>query len=177
MGRPCPPAYRGLLGPIFTVCSRALWLVDRWLLEPVLIRPVDWMMNGLTWLYSWILTFAVRLPWFFISAGALLAATALVFVSGANVPTPWGSLVIKPIGRELVPSEDQSRLLVNVICPVGSSIDYVDDMLLKGEKILAGLERSRDEGRCDRDLFLRSFDSPWFAGQRRDRLRAASPHG
>src|SRR5262249_2785779 len=48
-------------------------------------------------------------------------------------------LTVKPVGRELVPSEDQNRFVVNVICPVGSSIDYVDHMLHKGEDILIGL--------------------------------------
>src|SRR5207253_2069984 len=43
-------------------------------------------------------------------------------------------------GRELVPSEDQNRFVVNVICPVGSSIDYVDEMLKIGENILAELK-------------------------------------
>src|SRR5439155_18466799 len=37
-------------------------------------------------------------------------------------------------------SEDQNRLLVNIICPVGSSIDYVDDMLRKGEQIIRELK-------------------------------------
>src|SRR5262249_51506451 len=49
-------------------------------------------------------------------------------------------LVFKPVGRELVPSEDQNRFIINVICPVGSSIDYVDEMLRRGEDILIGLK-------------------------------------
>ena len=48
-------------------------------------------------------------------------------------------LAVKPIGQELVPSEDQNRFIINVICPVGSSIDYVDEMLRQGEDILADL--------------------------------------
>src|SRR5262249_16998170 len=48
-------------------------------------------------------------------------------------------LTIKPVGRELVPSEDQNRFIVNLICPVGSSVDYVDDRLKEGEDILIGL--------------------------------------
>ncbi|HMF14728.1 MAG TPA: efflux RND transporter permease subunit, partial [Gemmataceae bacterium] len=46
----------------------------------------------------------------------------------------------KPIGTELVPSEDQNRFIVNVICPVGVSIDYVDEMLKKGEDVMIGLK-------------------------------------
>jgi HAE1 family hydrophobic/amphiphilic exporter-1 len=41
------------------------------------------------------------------------------------------------LGRELVPSEDQSRMVVHVICPVGSSIDHVSDLLAECERRLA----------------------------------------
>src|SRR5262249_42978429 len=37
------------------------------------------------------------------------------------------------LGRELVPSEDQSRFVVHIICPVGSSITHVDDLLQECE--------------------------------------------
>ena len=47
---------------------------------------------------------------------------------------------IKAIGRELVPSEDQNRFVVNLICPVGSNIEYVDEMIRKGENIMAGIK-------------------------------------
>jgi multidrug efflux pump subunit AcrB len=81
-------------------------------------------------------------------AGVALGLLALVFAFGAMVPLPgplarWAgkpALTIKPVGRELVPSEDQNRFVVNVICPVGSSIDYVDEMLHRGEEVLAGLK-------------------------------------
>ena len=43
-----------------------------------------------------------------------------------------------------MPSEDQNRCLVNVICPVSTSIDYVDEMLVKGEEILAFLKDDND---------------------------------
>src|SRR5205085_7091351 len=78
-------------------------------------------------------------------AGALLAGSALIFVVGLDVPMPWGQLTVKPIGRELVPSEDQNRLLVNIICPVGSSIDYVDEMLQRSEELLRNMRD--DQGR------------------------------
>src|SRR5262249_14444453 len=41
------------------------------------------------------------------------------------------------LGRELVPSEDQSRILVHVVCPVGSSITEVSELLARCEKILS----------------------------------------
>src|SRR5262249_26818108 len=34
---------------------------------------------------------------------------------------------------------DQNRFVINLICPVGSSIDYVDEMLARGERIMMGL--------------------------------------
>src|SRR5207302_4484461 len=33
----------------------------------------------------------------------------------------------------------QNRFVVNLICPVGSNIDYVDELLRRGETILANL--------------------------------------
>src|SRR5207248_3280111 len=82
-----------------------------------------------------------------IVASLLLAASTALFVFGLDLPLPeWlaqrvgtDNLTIKPIGRELVPTEDQNRFIINVICPVGSSIDYVDEMLRKGEDVLINL--------------------------------------
>src|SRR5262249_29352455 len=115
--------------------------------EPLLLRPIDWLMACLGRWYGFILKHALRHQWYVVPASVLLAATALLFVLGLDVPLPdwaadlWGkpNVTIKPIGKELVPSEDQNRFVVNVICPVGSSIDYVDQMLARGEDILIGL--------------------------------------
>ncbi|MBI1830607.1 MAG: efflux RND transporter permease subunit, partial [Planctomycetes bacterium] len=110
-------------------------------LEPIFIRPTDWLMARLALWYALVLGHGLRHKWWVLPLSILLAASALLFVFGLDIPTPWGEPVkIKPIGRELVPSEDQNRLLVNVICPVGSSIDYVDEMLKKGEVILKDLK-------------------------------------
>jgi multidrug efflux pump subunit AcrB len=49
-------------------------------------------------------------------------------------------LKVKPLGTELVPSEDQNRLVINLVCPVGSSIDYTDEILQRGEEILVGMK-------------------------------------
>src|SRR5262249_13049931 len=70
-----------------------------------------------------------------------------VFLLGGTFPLPdWVAsrvgqpqITIAPLGRELVPSEDQSRFVVTVICPVGGSIDYVDQMLAQGEDVLRGI--------------------------------------
>src|SRR5262249_46181952 len=40
------------------------------------------------------------------------------------------------LGRELVPSEDQSRFVVHVRCPVGSSIKQVSELLQECENVL-----------------------------------------
>ena len=46
-----------------------------------------------------------------------------------------------------MPSEDQNRFVVNVVCPVGSSIDYVDEMLIvvrPGNSDRVGLSTTAD---------------------------------
>ncbi|NBT62456.1 MAG: hypothetical protein EBT02_11850, partial [Planctomycetia bacterium] len=56
----------------------------------------------------------------------------------AKIGTP--AIVIKPIGTELVPSEDQNRFVISLICPVGVSIDYVEEMIGKCENVLVNLK-------------------------------------
>ncbi len=145
--RLAPKARGGLLGPFVTAALRLHWVLDRWVLDPLLIRPVNGLMGLTSRLYGWLLRHALRHTWFVVPASIALAAAALLFAFGLDVPLPgWAAervgtpkLAFKPVGRELVPSEDQSRFVVNVICPVGSSIDYVDQMLAKGEEIVVGL--------------------------------------
>jgi HAE1 family hydrophobic/amphiphilic exporter-1 len=147
-GRPCPPAVRGVVGAIWTGLARLHWLFDRWILEPILLWPMDWLMTGLSRGYAWGLRHALRHQWWVVPSSLALAASSLIFAFGLDVPLPaWVSnwtgitrVAVKPIGRELVPSEDQNRFIVNVICPVGSSIDYVDMMLKRGEDALIGLK-------------------------------------
>ncbi len=139
-GRPRPPPYRGLVGPALTLWSRMNWALDRYFLEPVFLRPTNRLMVRLSRGYGWLLGHALCHQWWVIPASGILAASALIFVYGLEVPLPGGRQVsIKPIGTELVPSEDQNRLLINIICPVSTSIDYVDEMLQKGEKVLANM--------------------------------------
>jgi HAE1 family hydrophobic/amphiphilic exporter-1 len=147
-GRPCPRAYRGLLGLLATAWTRSVWALDRFVIEPLLLRPVNWFLERLRDGYAWVLRHSLRHRWLVVPPSILLAAAALVFAWGLTVPLPGpvadatGSrnLQIKPVGRELVPSEDQNRCMVNVICPVGSGIDYVDEMLKRGERILVDLK-------------------------------------
>src|SRR5262249_35807319 len=101
----------------------------------------------LTRWYRVVLRMALRHQWYVVPTSVALAASALVFAFGVDMPLPgWvtnisglSRLSIKPVGKELVPSEDQNRFIMIVICPVGSSIDYVDEMLQKGEDILINL--------------------------------------
>jgi HAE1 family hydrophobic/amphiphilic exporter-1 len=161
MKRPCPKPYGGLLGPPMTWLTRGHWALDRWLLEPLLLAPMNWGMERLTRVYGWLLRKSLRHQWWVVPGSLALAALALLFVFGVNLPLPgWFAdltgkprLVVKPVGRELVPSEDQNRFVVNVICPVGSSIDYVDEMLQKGEEVLAGLK----DPKTDRDVIAGMF--------------------
>src|SRR5205807_1335717 len=44
MRRPCPTAWGGALGWLFTTATRAHWILDRWVVEPVLLHPIDWLM-------------------------------------------------------------------------------------------------------------------------------------
>jgi HAE1 family hydrophobic/amphiphilic exporter-1 len=148
MNRSCPKAWGGIVGPVITLVAWVHWVLDRWVLEPICIRPMNWLIERSARLYRHVLRFSLRHQWWVVPASLFLAGSALFFVYGLNVRLPdwlagWTGrdrIAVKPVGRELVPSEDQSRFVVNVICPVGSSIDYVDEMLKEGEEVLANLE-------------------------------------
>lgn len=128
------------------------WFLDRVLMEPLILRPIDFTMNLLTSIYSWLIRWSLRLKWLVTIFSLLIAGSALLFLLGIDVPVPaplvsWlgkERFTMKPIGMELVPSEDQSRFVCTVICPVGSSIDYVDEMLQKAEAAILGLRDDQD---------------------------------
>jgi HAE1 family hydrophobic/amphiphilic exporter-1 len=140
---PMPPRRGGPLGWPVTLLAFAAWAVRRFLFEPVLFRPFDFGLRQLGRLYGWVLSHVLRFQAVAVVAGVLLAGVAGVFAFGLPLPAPvqrvTGLKEVKPIGRELVPSEDQNRFVVNVICPVGTSIDYVDEMLAHGEQVLMNL--------------------------------------
>jgi multidrug efflux pump subunit AcrB len=146
--RPMPRPYGGAFGPVVTLAARLVWLIDRWVLEPLVLRPMDWLMTTMERVYAFTLRLALRAQWLVVLGGGLLAASALLFAFGITVKLPQpvadvtgvSRLSVKPIGRELIPSEDQNRFIMNVICPVGTNIDYVDEQLKKGENILASLK-------------------------------------
>jgi multidrug efflux pump subunit AcrB len=97
----------------------AVWygLFDRWLLRPLLLGPIEFVLRLLTRAYAVLLGVALRLAPLVLLVGAALIAVAVLFLA-------YGVL-----GVELTPSEDQSRFIVHVVCPVGSSIDHVSDLL------------------------------------------------
>jgi multidrug efflux pump subunit AcrB len=102
----------------------AWWALDRWVLGPLVLRPTDWVLERLAVAYRWLLAVSLR-HWGVVLLGSgLLIALAVAF------------LYFDILGRELVPSEDQSRLLVHIICPVGSSITQVSHLLAECENRL-----------------------------------------
>ncbi|MBI5598829.1 MAG: efflux RND transporter permease subunit [Deltaproteobacteria bacterium] len=63
-----------------------------------------------------------------------------LFVVGASLAVFAASLFIwTALGKEFIPSEDQSRFIVRFETPVGSSMDYTDSKLKKNEQTLKGL--------------------------------------
>ncbi|MBI2194394.1 MAG: efflux RND transporter permease subunit [Planctomycetes bacterium] len=72
-------------------------------------------------LYRRFLGLCLRLRW------VVLVLTAAVFAASLYF--------LFLLGREFVPSEDQGRLLLHIRTPVGSSVDYTDEMLVRCEAI------------------------------------------
>jgi len=105
--------------------NRAYWALDRWFLGPVLLRPTEWVLESMTAGYAILLRWSLRFWPVVLSMGASLILLAVLMLS------------YDVLGRELVPSEDQSRFLVHVICPVGSSIDHISELLEDCERELA----------------------------------------
>jgi multidrug efflux pump subunit AcrB len=93
------------------------WALDRYFLEPFLIRPTEWSLEKITAGYTALLRWSLRHWGLVLIQGGALMAIAFAFI------------YFDVLGRELVPSEDQSRFVVHVICPVGSSIDHIDELL------------------------------------------------
>jgi len=97
---------------------------DRWILHPLLLHPIDWSIRLTTRAYTSLLRWSLR------RKSVVLAVSAvLMLIAGAFL---WFDL----LGQELIPSEDQSRFVVRVICPVGSSMSQVDLLLRDVESLL-----------------------------------------
>lgn len=143
-----PPIRPGMLALPFSVMRRASWGFDQFLVVPLIIRPMEFTLWLVGMAYRLLLRQALRWQAAVLLFGSFIAAAAWLFLSGATVAFPESvarltgirQVDFKPIGRELVPSEDQNRFIVNVVCPVGSSIDYVDERLADCEKALIELK-------------------------------------
>ncbi len=88
-------------------------------------RGVDRGFDALSRVYARLLGRALRWPVVVLLGGALLFASSVV--------------VLARLPREMVPSQDQSRLLIQMQTAVGSSLDETDRIVSQAEKIL--LER------------------------------------
>lgn len=143
--------------------SRSFWsrynplrVVERYLLYPLLVWPTHQIMRALTWLYAHLLRWSLRHPLPWLAFGLAIAAGAYVFASGLRV----GGVVIRPIGQELVPSEDQNRFVINIICPISTSIDYVDEMMARCEAVVADLRDPADNQEIVLSLFATTSFRP-----------------
>ncbi|MCX7666396.1 MAG: efflux RND transporter permease subunit [Gemmataceae bacterium] len=91
--------------------------LERWVLRPVFVVPVDLLMKFLTRIYALSLAFALKVRWLVVLLGmTLIGLTGWFLMSGV-------------IGKELIPSEDQSRFVIHVVCPVNSNVAQVDRLL------------------------------------------------
>jgi HAE1 family hydrophobic/amphiphilic exporter-1 len=133
---PPRPLYRQILG--FPVT----------LLKWVIVWPTNKLLDLCSFVYLRLLRFALWFPWPWLAVGMLVAAAAGLFVVGIDRPLPaWAKSVtgadrvtVRPMGRELVPSEDQNRFVVNIVCPISMNIEYVEEVVGKAETVLAELK-------------------------------------
>lgn len=103
--------------PLMRYGQLVYWTVHHYFLEPVLLRPMNVLLHLATKGYALGLRWALAL-WPIV----LLVSLGLIALSAWMIAT-------NVLGTELVPSEDQSRFVVHVVCPVGSSIQQVDELL------------------------------------------------
>jgi multidrug efflux pump subunit AcrB len=121
-----------LVGLLVRYLTTIYWAFDRFLLTPLLLYPVDRLLYWLSRAYG------VSLRW------ALAAWPIVLALSLFLIVLAGGMIYGNVLGTELVPREDQSRFVVRVVCPVGSSITQVDQLLQECEAIL--VERPEIQG-------------------------------
>ncbi|MCS7047433.1 MAG: efflux RND transporter permease subunit, partial [Gemmataceae bacterium] len=107
--------------------NQVYWAVDRFVLVPCLLRPTEWLLDKTSRGYARLLEWSLRGWPVVLGSGGALVAIAFVFI------------YCDLLGMELTPSEDQSRFVVRVVGPVGSSIDYIDNRLQECERRLQSL--------------------------------------
>lgn len=101
---------------------------DRMVLRPFLLDPISRAIDGIAHIYGYLLARAIQWwPLVLASSLGLIGFTACFFVFG------W-------LGRELIPSEDQSRLVVRIIGPVDANIEQISSILSVCENHLAALD-------------------------------------
>jgi len=106
--------------------------LDRRLFRPAVLDPFSRGVDMIALAYGRILALSLAMwPVVMGASGALIVFTAAFFALG------W-------LGRELIPSEDQSRLVVRVIGPVDANIEQISNLLGVCEDRLA--EMSEVEG-------------------------------
>jgi multidrug efflux pump subunit AcrB len=113
-----------IAGLLVRYLTTAYWALDRYVITLLILRPVDAFLRALARAYGTSLRWALA-AWPIV----LALSVALILLAGWMVYT-------NVLGTELVPTEDQSRFVVRVICPVGSSISEVDQLLQECEAIL-----------------------------------------
>lgn len=96
-------------------------------LRPLILDPVSRTIDAVASAYGRVLALALAM-W----PAVLAASLALVLFTTAFFALGW-------LGRELVPSEDQSRLVVRIVGPVDANIDQISDLLRACEDRLSGL--------------------------------------
>lgn len=115
-----------IVGAVVRYATTLYWAIDRYIITMFVLRPVDWFLHQLSRAY------ATSLRW------ALAAWPIVLGISLALILVAGWMIYANVLGTELVPSEDQSRFVVRVICPVGSSIGQVDQLLQECEGVLVG---------------------------------------
>jgi multidrug efflux pump subunit AcrB len=110
-----------LVGLVVRYGTTLYWAFDRFVITLFILRPVDWFLTALSKAYGH------SLRW------ALAAWPVVLGISFGLIVVAGWMIQANVLGTELVPSEDQSRFVVRVICPVGSSIGQVDQLLQECE--------------------------------------------
>ncbi|MFT3881965.1 MAG: efflux RND transporter permease subunit [Gemmatales bacterium] len=113
-----------LIGLFVRYATTVYWAIDRFVISLFILRPVDAFLHWLSRAYG------ESLRW------ALAAWPIILAISGGLVLIAGWMIYANVLGTELVPSEDQSRFIVRIICPVGASISQVDQLLQECEGIL-----------------------------------------
>jgi len=113
-----------LAGLLVRYLTTLYWAFDRFVITAIILRPMDAFLRALSQAYGYSLR------------GALAAWPVVLATSLALIVLAGWMVYSDVLGTELVPTEDQSRFVVRVISPVGSSITEVDHLLQECETLL-----------------------------------------